>query len=204
MTAPKCRLFLVVPEGLEPGLARDCLKAALAAGDVAALRVTGPAAGQERLLDGVLATAQAAGVAVLTDGEVDLARRLKADGVEIAADIEALKAARRTLGDRAIVGARCGTSRHRAMELAEAGADYVTLRPGVAARQAADESLIAWWAAVFEVPCVAEAADDPDLAGAAVRDGADFVVPAQAMWRSPEAARAEVERLGGVMAETTR
>jgi thiamine-phosphate pyrophosphorylase len=201
MRAPKCRLFLVVPRGLEPGLARDCLEAALEAGDVAALEVTGSAADQERLLDALQARAQAAGVAVLTDGEAELARRLKVDGMEIAADIEALKAARRALGDKAIVGARCGPSRHRAMEIAEAGADYVTLPAGAAAGVPDGERLIAWWTALFTVPCVAEATDDLALLRQAVADGADFVVPRAAMWASPAAARAEIEQLAAAMAE---
>ncbi len=194
MTPPKCRLFLVVPSGLDAGTASACLKAALAAGDVAALKVTGSKSEQLRLLDAVQATAQGAGVAVLCEDDEDLALARKADGVEIAADAARLGSARRRLGDSAIVGARCGASRHRAMEMAEAGADYVQLDPG----GAGEESLVAWWAEVLEVPCVT------DADAGAITDGADFTVVPAAMWASPEASRREVSELMRQITEMTR
>ena len=53
-----------------------------------------------------------------------------------------------------------GASRHDAMELGEAGADYVAfgIPPDVEDRAVAVErrlDLIAWWSEVFELPCVA-------------------------------------------------
>jgi hypothetical protein len=45
-------------------------------------------------------------------------------------DRPAYDAARKVLGASAIVGADCGASRHFAMEMAEAGADYVGLANG--------------------------------------------------------------------------
>jgi len=188
---PKCRLFLVVPSGLDAGTARACLDAALAAGDVAALKVTGNRSQQSSLLGAVQAAAQAAGVAVLCEDDEELAFERKTDGVEIAADAAHFTAARRRLGAEAIVGARCGTSRHQAMEMAEAGADYVQLDAGDG-----DESLVGWWAELFEVPCVAEAA------AGAIEDGADFAVVPAAMWASPDAASTEVEKLMQAIAET--
>ena len=196
MTMPKCRLFLVVPSGLAAATARACLAEALAAGDVAALKVTGASSEQERLLDAVQATAGNAGVAVLNEDDVDLAVERKTDGVEVAADAARLAAARHRLGNAAIVGARCGASRHAAMELAEAGADYVVLDAGTGA----SESLISWWAELIEVPCVA--APLPGTAARAVADGADFVVVPAAMWASPQAARREVAALTAIVAGT--
>lgn len=190
---PKCRLFLVVPSTLDAGMAGACLEAALTAGDVAALKVTGNRSQQSSLLDAVQAAAQAAGVAVLCEDDEELAFERATDGVEVAADAAHFAAARRRLGDAAIVGARCGSSRHQAMEMAEAGADYVRIEPGDS-----PEDLIAWWAELFEVPCVAGAD------GGAIADGADFAVVPAAMWASPEAARTEVERLMQAIAETGR
>ena len=190
---PKCRLFLVVPSGLDAGTAGACLKAALATGDVAALKVTGNKSQQSSLLNAVQAAAQDAGVAVLCEDDAELAFALKADGVEIDADAARFAAARRRLGAGAIVGARCGTSRHRTMEMAEAGADYVRLDRGDG-----DESLIGWWAELFEVPCVAEAA------AGAIGDGADFAVVPDTMWASPDAARQEVVKLMQAIAEVER
>ena len=190
---PKCRLFLVVPSGLDAETAGACLKAALAAGDVAALKVTGNRSQQSSLLDAVQATAQGAGVAVLCDDDEELAFERKTDGVEIDADGVHFAAARRRLGAEAIVGARCGTSRHHAMEMAEAGADYVRLDRGDG-----DESLVAWCAELLEVPCVA------DAAAGAIGDGADFAVVPDTMWASPDAARQEVMKLMQAIAEVER
>jgi thiamine-phosphate pyrophosphorylase len=175
--------------------ARVCLEEALTAGDVAAVKVTGSAPDQERLLDGVLAIAQSAGIAVLTEDDVDLALKRMTDGVEIGADVSRLAAARSMLGESAIVAARCGTSRHEAMEMAEAGADYVALEAG----SGGGESLVAWWAELFEVPCVAVLA--PGEARQAIADGADFLVPPANMWASPEKARSEVAELTAMITE---
>jgi len=193
MTLSKCRLFLVVPSSLAARAARVCLEEALTAGDVAAVKVTGSAPDQERLLDGVLAIAQSAGIAVLTEDDVDLALKRMTDGVEIGADVSRLAAARSMLGESAIVAARCGTSRHEAMEMAEAGADYVALDAG------GGENLVAWWAELFEVPCVVVLA--PGEARQAIADGADFLVPPANMWASPEKARSEVAELTAMITE---
>lgn len=162
---------------------------------MAAVKVTGSALDQERLLDGVLATARNAGVAVLTEDDVDLALKRMTDGVEIEADVSRLAAARRVLGESAIVAARCGTSRHKAMEMAEAGADYVVLEAG----NGGGESPVAWWAELFTVPCVAVVA--PGKAGQAIADGADFLVPPADMWASPEKMRGEVAELTAMITE---
>jgi thiamine-phosphate pyrophosphorylase len=194
MTTPKCRLFLVVPSGMEAGAARDCLSAALAAGDVAALKVTGTVSQQERLLATLQGLAQDAGVAVLCEDDVDLAAERRTDGVEIEGNIERIAAIRRRLGADAIVGVRCGASRHAAMEMAEAGADYVAFEAG------SGGGLIAWWAELFTLPCVAIPA--PETTREVIASGADFVVVPAQMWASPEAAGREVATLMNEIAES--
>ena len=72
-----------------------------------------------------------------------------------------------------------------ALEMAEAGADYV----GLANAAEGGLDLVEWWGELFEVPCVALDPVEPEEAGELARRGADFVVPAQAMWASPARAR---------------
>ena len=111
---------------------------------------------------------QRAGIAAIIGSDARLARTLKADGVHIPWSetvAEAYAEARDILGTRAIVGAEAGGSRHDAMELAEAGADYVGLRAG----------LVDWWAEIFQVPCVAFDAADAEQAAALTEAGADFI-----------------------------
>jgi thiamine-phosphate pyrophosphorylase len=112
------------------------------------------------------APAQAAGVAVLIEGDWEVARKVKADGVMIDTFAD-YTAARSRLGGEAIVGASCA-SRHAAMELAEAGADFIFF---------AEPRLAAWWSEVSVVPCVG---------------GDEFRVPDRSMWHGPAESRAAV------------
>lgn len=186
MNSPRCQLYLRVPDHLEPGAARGCLEAALEVGDIAALLVrrAGPEVNLVNMLEALGPLAQARNVAVVVAGPDELASRHGADGVEVI-DRPAYDAARKRLGASAIVGADCRASRHFAMEMAEAGADYVGLANG----GEGGSDLVAWWCELFEVPCVALDPVEPDEAGALAVLGADFVRPAEAMWDTPDLAR---------------
>lgn len=200
MNLPRCQLYLRVPEGAEAGAARACLAAALEAGDVAALLV--PHKGHEEdmeMVKAVSSLAQERGVAVVLAGADGLAQELGADGVEVT-DRAGYDAARKRLGTSAIVGADCGVSRHFAMEVAEAGADYV----GFANAAAGGVDLVAWWGELFEVPCVALDPVEPGEAGELARLGADFVRPAQTMWDSPAGARKVITETLRVLEEASR
>ena len=73
-----------------------------------------------------------------------------------------------------------GISRHDAMTLAEAGAEYIAfgapahLKDRDRARERRDE-LIAWWAEIFQAPCVALDVETQEEADALARARADFV-----------------------------
>jgi len=149
--------------------------------DVACLRL--PAPPPEFPLDRarvLVRAAQALGIAVLIEDDLDVARKLGADGLHAndpELPIEALRAA---LGSERSLGASCGLSRHLALEAAEAGADYVSFEA-----DGDDEALIeivSWWAEVMTPPVVAEGVAGPDEAAAFARAGADFIAPA---WTAP-------------------
>jgi thiamine-phosphate pyrophosphorylase len=201
MNSPRCQLYLRVPDRLEPEAARGCLAAALEAGEVAALLVRCDGAEEElvKMIEALRPLAQAHNVAVVVAGPDELSQRHGADGVEVT-DRAAYDAARKRLGASAIVGADCGASRHFAMEMAEAGADYVGLANG----GEGGSDLIAWWGELFEVPCVALDPVEPEEAGALARLGADFVRPAEAMWDSPDHAGTIVSRTLRAIEKGTR
>lgn len=127
--------------------------------------------------------AQANHCAVLIASDARLARTLRADGVHLAwsADIaEHYSEARSLLGQRGIIGGSAGGSRHEAMVLAEAGADYIGfgLEPsGTTAAEAHENraGLIEWWAEIFQVPCVAFDVATAEDAAALAQAGADFI-----------------------------
>jgi thiamine-phosphate pyrophosphorylase len=184
-----CGLYVVVEAGEGAG-AR--LSAALTAVEPAAVLIA-PTAGERlnaQAAEPLLEQARQAGITALILDEVELARALHADGIHLAARDDpqtAYRAARDALGKDGVVGADAGISRHAAMLMAEAGADYVGfgapahLKDRDKARTRRDE-LVAWWAPIFEVPSVAF---DVETAGEAARlaaAGADFIavtLPAQ-------------------------
>lgn len=156
------------------------------AGDVAALRLRQRHSEEETatMLSALMPIARGHDVAVILAGDHHLAERYGASAVEVGG-LDQYKLARAWLGTTAFVGAACGASRHAAMELAEAGADYV----GFSDPQADVADIIAWWAELFEVPCAALDPADAARAGELARRGADFVRPDDAMWTSADSAR---------------
>jgi thiamine-phosphate pyrophosphorylase len=165
--------------------AGERLTAALAAVEAAAVLIAPPAG--ERL-DAAMAKplveqAKAAGVACLLMEDARLARTLGAEGVHLQVNDDApgaYRAARELLGKGALVGADAGISRHAAMVLADAGADYVGFGApphlkDLDKARARREELIAWWAPIFEVPCVAFDVESGEAASGLAAAGADFV-----------------------------
>ncbi len=183
--APRCQLYLAAPATFSPDFAAT-LATVLDAAPVACLRL--PALPEATEL---LRLAQARDVAVLLDGNAELAERLGADGVHLAADAP-YAAARRVLGDQAIVGVHCGLSRHAAMLAADAGADYVAFD--------ADLELVAWWAEVMVVPVVVELASGLARAVEFAAAGADFVLAGAALFDHPAEAPAAAKRLAAAVA----
>ena len=130
------------------------------------------------------------------DRRAALAKTLGADGVHLdlrsASDAMRLyREARKLLAEDAIVGTLCPPERHLAMEVGEAGADYVGF--DVAAPEAA--ATIAWWGEMMTVPCIAFGAIDAAMAQALAKDGAYFVAPEPELWSRVDPGR-ELEALG--------
>src|SRR5262245_18291163 len=142
---------------------------------------------------------QESGIACLVANDAMLAARIGADGVHLAADTTLYADARKTLGAEASIGVFCGSSRHDAMLLAEAGADYVAFGPGDegdldAIDQCAE--LIAWWSEIFVVPCVGWNVGNAEEAARCAARGADFVAPPLDLWSDDDGPRliAEIDR----------
>ena len=175
------RLYLVVEAGADP----RALAPLLGAADAAALLIVAAEGGRLDVAGArpLVEMAQANGVAALITADASLARTLRADGVHLpwSKDVIArFGEAREILGGRYIVGADAGRSRHDAMTLGEAGADYVGfgIPSHVKDRDTARErrlDLVAWWSEIFELRGVAFDVETADDAAALARAGADFV-----------------------------
>jgi thiamine-phosphate pyrophosphorylase len=180
---PAPRLYLVTPQdpaGLADMLARNLLTQALDTTDIAAVLLRLPPGDERSQVNQAKALApvvQDRGAALLLDGHPELAARAGADGAHLDG-VDALEAALATLKPGRIAGCGALDTRHDAMLAAEAGADYVMFgEPDAAGHRPSFDAIaerIAWWAEVFEVPCVGYAAalDEVEPLAAA---GADFV-----------------------------
>jgi thiamine-phosphate pyrophosphorylase len=184
VTPARCQVYLTVPRAIPSDFAA-ILSAVLDAAPVACLRLPAFPEAVE-----FLRLAQSRNVAAILDGNADLAR-LEADGVHLTAGAD-YAAARRLLGEQAIVGVHCGNSRHVAMLAADAGADYVALD--------ADLELVAWWAEVMVVPVVVDLGDDNARAAEFAAAGAEFVLVGSAVFDDPSGAPAAVAKLAAAIA----
>ena len=192
------RLYLISPQEVG-GAFPDRLRSALEPGIAAAfqLRVKDKDEHQlERLAEPLQRICGDAGVAFIVNDSMALAKRLGADGVHLGQSDGDVGEARALLGPAAQIGRTCHDSRHLAMEAGEAGADYVafgafyptTTKPS---EYRPDPSILSWWSALFEIPCVAIGGITPGNARPLVDAGADFLAVCQAVW-SAEDPRAAV------------
>lgn len=193
MSAPGCQLYLVAPDR-PPDNFTASLEAVLAAGEVAALRVT---VADRAVLARLLPITQAHGVALILNGAPALAVQAGCDGAHVA-DADDVASARRALGDLQL-GVFCGRSRDAAMRAGEAGADYVSFGP-FPDDGGADVELIAWWADLMELPVVAEGGINAGNCGALVRAGADFLAVGDAVWNDPAGPAAATRAMLGAIA----
>ena len=183
MTNP--RFFLVAPDAISPAHIISCAAAACKTGDCASILLDDQASAE------TVTALQALGLAVIIrDCEPRLVHRIKADGIHIsrAAPVKALRA---TFKNESI-GVFAATSRHIAMEAAEAGADYIAFAQNA---QAAGEPLIGWWHDIFEVPTVAFDPVSPQDFATLLPQKPDFIRPGDDMWQDPEKAASVIGAL---------
>ena len=191
------KLYLISPQ-VVGGAFPDRLKGALEPGVAAAfqLRVKDvPEHELARLADPLQRICADADVAFIVNDSMALAKRLGADGVHLGQSDGDIREARALLGPAAQIGRTCHDSRHLAMEAGEAGADYVafgafyptTTKPS---HYRPDPSILSWWSALFEIPCVAIGGITPENAKPLVEAGADFIAVCQAVWGKEDPAKA--------------
>ena len=127
-TAP-CRLYLISPPHIKDIRSFTAsLPAILGAGDVACFQLRLKDEKDDVIseaIDALLPVCEKNEVALVLNDRPDLAAKTGCDGVHIGPDDMPYKQARDIVGEGATVGVSCKASRHLAMTLADAGADYV-------------------------------------------------------------------------------
>jgi thiamine-phosphate pyrophosphorylase len=195
------QLYLVTPVVADPEGFAPALAAACAAGSVAAVQLRLEAADERALVKRIKTLAPVAqehGAAVLVaiagvaPVDLDLARLAAhggADGVHVEADIALVRDLRGRLKDERILGVGGVRSKHDAMSLGEEGVDYLLFgEPRPDGTLPSIESVVertAWWAEIFETPCVAMAPSFAAL-GPLAGTRAEFVALGEAVWTHPD------------------
>ncbi len=159
------QLYLITPPEFDLEVFPQRLAAVLDSHAVACVRLALASRDEDRVAraaDALREVTHARDVALVIEKHVLLVERLGLDGVHLTDGARSLRKTRKDLGEDAIIGTFCGTTRHEGISAAEAGADYAAFGPvgetplGDGSR--VEEELFEWWSEMIEVPIVAEGA----------------------------------------------
>ena len=187
------RLYLFTPPLDDTAAFAHTLERVLPLADIAAVLLRLADADERELINRiktVAAVVQRRDIALLVDGRPELVARAGADGAHLTG-IEALRAALPALKPDRIAGSGGLRSRHDAMLAGETEADYVMFGepergtagkgPGKNPPFPAVEERVAWWAELFQPPCIGYAASADQIRPLA-EAGADFVALGEWIW----------------------
>jgi thiamine-phosphate pyrophosphorylase len=171
MDAPEQpQIYLITPPTFELSTFPDRLARVLDAGPVACVRLTMSSRDEEvisKAADALREITHARHVALVISEHLIMVDRLGLDGVHLLDASKSVRYTRKELGEDAIIGSFCGTSRHDGLTAGEAGADYISFGPIGSSLlgdgSTVEQDVFEWWSDVVEVPCVAEGALDADL-----------------------------------------
>ena len=205
ITKVRPRLYLATPTVADPAAFVAQIESALRAGDVAAVLLRLEDADERSLINRIKSIAkpvQGRDAALLLDARPALVARAGADGAHLHG-IEALGAALPALKPDWIAGVGDLRSRHDAMLAGEADADYVMFgepdRRGGRPQFDVIEERLAWWAELFQPPCVGYVANLDEIRPLA-QAGADFVALGDWIWTEPGGGEAAVAAAGQILA----
>lgn len=159
------QLYLITPPEFDLEVFPQRLAAVLDSTPVACVRLALASKDEDRVAraaDALRLVTHARDVALVIEKHVLLVERLGLDGVHLTDGARSVRKVRKDLGEDAIIGAFCGTTRHEGISAAEAGADYAAFGPigetplGDGSR--AEFDLFEWWSEMIEMPIVAEGA----------------------------------------------
>ena len=157
------QIYLVTPSVIDLDFYPDQLARVLDSVEIACLRLGLASIDEDhisRAADALRDIAHARDIMLVVERHALLVERLGLDGVHLMDGGRTLRQLRKDLGEDAILGAYCNTSRHDGLTAGEAGADYVSFGPVAASALGdgvqVDPELLSWWSEMIEVPVVAE------------------------------------------------
>jgi thiamine-phosphate pyrophosphorylase len=194
---PAPRLYLIAPVVTDPNAVTNDIIAAVGMADIAAVLLRLAPADERTLVNRAKAIAsavQSKNVALILDGHPEIAIRAGADGAHLTG-MTAFEAAVSRLKPDRIAGVGGLRTRHDSMSAGDSGADYVMFgEPDEHGRRPSMEAIVervAWWAELFEIPCVAYA-DRIEEVGELCGAGADFIAIGATLFGEPQACAAAI------------
>lgn len=190
------QIYLITPPEFDLSGFPGRLASVLDASPVACVRLALSSRDEDviaRAADALREVTHARDVALVIADHMLMVERLGLDGVHLNDASKSVRYTRKELGEDAIIGSFCGTSRHDGLSAGEAGADYISFGPVGASSlgdgNRVDQDVFEWWSDVVEVPCVAEGALDETLIRA-LTPYTDFFGIGDEIWAQPDAAAA--------------
>ena len=140
------------------------------------------------------------GAQFILNDHVHLATQVGASGVHIGIEDISLEKARRMLGKNKIIGVSCYDDQERAIDAAEAGADYVAFgafydTQTKTPRGRPSPDILKWWTTNSTTPCVAIGGIKSHNCAPLVAAGVDFIAVVTAIWDDPEGTAEAVEKM---------
>ena len=186
------QIYLITPPEFELSRFPETLARVLDSQDVACVRLALASRDEDRIAraaDACREVTHERDIALVIDTHVLMVERLGLDGVHLLDGARTVRFARKELGDDAIIGSFCGTSRHDGISAGEAGADYISFGPvGASALgdgSQVEEELFDWWSKMIELPVVAEGALDAALV-AQLAPMTDFFAFGEEIWQQDD------------------
>ncbi|KQW29298.1 thiamine-phosphate pyrophosphorylase [Rhizobium sp. Root274] len=208
MTEDRCRLVLIVPDIADPAVRAETVANALRGGDVASVII--PLYGLDdsefqKHAELLVPVIQEAGAAALIVDNSRVAGRVKADGLHISGNAEALAEAVEKHAPKLIVGGGNAMDRHHALEMGEAQPDYIffgklegDIKPEAHSKNVA---LGEWWSAMIEIPAIVMGGTDPSSVVVVAEAGVEFVALGKAVFEDPANAATIVARVNAELDE---
>jgi thiamine-phosphate pyrophosphorylase len=193
------RLMLLTPPVEDVVAFAPLIEAVCRSGDVAAVVLDLKTDDEVAALSGIRIIAthlEGTGAVLMLANKPALVEAAGADGAHFM-NLDQLQTTRTKLAIGRLAGVAGLYSRHDAMTAAESGVDYVMFgepdgsgkRPGFSAVV----ERVAWWAEIFQVPCIAYAASVDEVAELA-EARADFVALGDAIWKAEGGAAEAIAR----------
>lgn len=199
------QIYLITPAEFELSSFPDRLASCLDTTEVACVRLALATKDEDRIAraaDALREVTHARDVALVIDTHMLLVERLGLDGVHLTDGSRSVAKMRKDLGDDAVVGTFCATSRHDGMTACETGADYVSFGPvgqtALGAGEQAELELFEWWSMMIEVPVVAEGLLTPELIRS-LAPHTDFFGIGDEIWQDTDAAKALLQLQGSMV-----